>query len=124
MYKSKGLRISKNTPEEEQSGKFELRWHIISTEQTNRSIKQSPQKDPHVYRTLTYDSAGTENQCVWGWREKRFFSKLYSNNHYLYEKIESRPVPYSTSHSSRWTTDWNGKGKTINIWKTYRRRSL
>ena len=32
MYNSKGLRISKNTPEEEQSRKFELRWHIISTE--------------------------------------------------------------------------------------------
>ena len=52
------------------------------------SIKQkrAPQKDPHMYRTLTYDGAGTKNQSLESWREKRFFTKLYKDNYYVYEK--------------------------------------
>lgn len=38
MCKSKGLKIKENTPEEEQSGKCELRWLIFS--EIDKSIKQ------------------------------------------------------------------------------------
>ena len=68
-----------------------------------------------MYRTLTYDGAGTKNQSLESWRKKRFFSKLYKDNYYVYEKKLKLDPFLTLPHTVPGRLQKNGKGKTINI---------